>query len=57
MPNPKIYQQYDKLKGRIVRTKGIELTEGEQLILIKENLKRARQFNILNSTFKVFKLS
>ena len=47
MPNPKIYQQYDKLKGRIVRTKGIELTEGEQLILIKENLRRARQYNVV----------
>lgn len=38
MPNPKEYY----IKGKLYQ--GVELTEGEQLILLKENNKRLREY-------------
>lgn len=44
MPNKKVY----KIKGK--EYNGIELTEGEQLILMKENNKRLKEFNDKKNT-------
>ena len=46
MPNPTVI----KIKGK--KYKGIELTEGEQLILIKENLRRLREWEKTNKKEK-----